>query len=258
MSIWAASTGAAKNLVIADSLEPIVELWRAMIDKPDEIARRYEIIWQGQKAGVPDYFNQVRARYNNEREPVDLLYLICRCVKNAVRFNKQGAFTQSVDKRRLGMRPEKMRDAIMGVSSLLKNRTEVRLGDWLDTTSDARPSDFVYMDPPYLGTSVGRDKRYAHQMLQERLIGGLELFKTRKLRFALSYDGMTGGKEYGPPLRDNLGMTRLLLHAGISSQATLNGRKAETIESLYLSVGLAAKSDLVIRRERPIQELLPL
>jgi DNA adenine methylase len=179
MSIWAASTGAAKNLVIADSLEPIVELWRAMIDKPDEIARRYEIIWQGQKAGVPDYFNQVRARYNNEREPVDLLYLICRCVKNAVRFNKQGAFTQSVDKRRLGMRPEKMRDAIMGVSSLLKNRTEVRLGDWLDTTSDARPSDFVYMDPPYLGTSVGRDKRYAHQMLQERLIGGLELFKTR-------------------------------------------------------------------------------
>jgi DNA adenine methylase len=164
-----------------------------------------------------------------------------------VRFNKTGNFTQSHDKRRLGMRPEKMAVAIEGASLLLKGKTEVRVGDWTETAADAKPEDFVYMDPPYLGTSIGRDKRYAHQMTQERLVEGLEEMLRRRIRFALSYDGMTGGREYGPPLPAALGLTRLFLHAGVSSQATLSGRKEETIESLYMAPGLAEPRSEVIR-----------
>lgn len=248
MTLWAAHKGVAKHYIIGESLEPIAELWRAIIDHPTKTALRYETIWRGQIANDPAYFNRIRARYNGDRDPVDLLYLICRCVKNAVRFNREGVFTQSVDKRRLGMRPEKMTAAIHGASLVLKGRTEVRNGDWLETISDANRYDFVYMDPPYLGTSIGRDKRYAHQMLQERLIEGLLTIRAKDIRFALSYDGMTGGKEYGPPLPDELGLTRLLLHAGLSSQATLVGRSEETIESLYLSPGLAAPSRAIIRK----------
>lgn len=258
MTLWAASRSAAKRYIIADSLAPISELWRAIIVHPKKTANRYEEIWSGQRNHDIGYFNSIRERYNRDRDPVDLLYLICRCVKNAVRFNKHGAFTQSVDKRRLGMRPEKMRSAIMGASQLLRDRTEVRHGDWLETTIDAHPTDFVYMDPPYLGTSIGRDKRYAQQMAQETLIEGLAQLRSRKLRLALSYDGMTGAKEYGPPLPAELGMTRLLLHAGVSSQSTLSGKSEETIESLYLSPGLAKKSAAVIRAPQFIQEALPL
>ena len=238
MTLWAAYRKVAKRYVIGEALEPIADLWQAIIDNPDETATRYEEIWRGQKAHGPGYFNKIRDRYNSDHDPVDLLYLICRCVKNAVRFNGGGTFTQSVDKRRLGMQPDKMRLQITGASMLLKGRTEVRAGDWLATVEGARKSDFVYMDPPYLGTSIGRDKRYAQQMSSERLIAGLRELRKRKIRFALSYDGMTGGKEYGPPLPEDLGLTRLLLHAGVSSQATLVGRKEETVESLYLSPGL--------------------
>ncbi len=71
-------------------------------------------------------------------------------MKNAVRFNAKSNFTQSVDKRRLGMQPGKMRDAIERASELLKGKTEVRAGDWLETLADAGPDDFSYMDPPYL------------------------------------------------------------------------------------------------------------
>jgi|SRR5208282_2009981 len=258
MTLWAAHKGIAERYVIADSLEPIANLWRDLIGHPNEIADRYEQIWRGQSTAGRDYFNEVRDRYNANRDAVDLLYLICRCVKNAVRFNRTGAFTQSVDKRRLGMRPDKMRAAILGASSILCGRTEVRVGDWIETTRDARESDFLYMDPPYLGTSIGRDKRYAHQMPQERLIEGLSRLRERRIRFALSYDGMTGEKEYGPPLPDTLGLTRLLLHAGTSSQATLNGHSAETIESLYLSPGLAVHHAGVIRQKTLVQERLPL
>ena len=255
MTLWAASRGAAKRYVIGERLEPIATLWQSIIEKPDDTADSYERIWEGQTQSELAYFNRIRERYNNDRNPVDLLYLICRCVKNAVRFNKNGAFTQSVDKRRLGMRPEKMKVAILGAARLLKGRTEVRVGDWLETTKEAGASDFIYMDPPYLGTSIGRDKRYAHQMAQEPLIEGLTQFRNRGLRFALSYDGMTGEKVYGPPLPEALGLTRLLLHAGTSSQATLSGKKAETIESLYISPGLGEKKVGIIRPQKTTQEV---
>lgn len=248
MTLWAASNGIAKRYVIGESLEPIAQLWHAIIVEPAKTAAKYEKTWAGQKAGDFGYFNRIRDRYNKDRDPVDLLYLICRCVKNAVRFNREGVFTQSVDKRRLGMRPDKMSEAIKGASILLRGKTEVRCGDWIETIENASAHDFLYMDPPYLGTTVGRDKRYAHQMPRQRLIDGLSALRTRNIRFALSYDGMTGEKEYGPPLPKELGMTRLLLHAGKSSQATLSGRDEETIESLYLSPGLAQPRRDIIRK----------
>jgi len=252
MTIYAAHKGVAKRYVLGDSLEPIVRLQQAIVELSAETSAFYRTIWEGQNEGDHGYFNRVRDRYNEDGNPVDLLYLICRCVKNAVRFNKTGRFTQSHDKRRLGMHPDKMDKAIAGVSVLLKGKTEYRVGDWLETTDDATPKDFVYMDPPYLGTSVGPDKRYHQQMTQEPLIEGLASLNARGIPFGLSYDGMTGDKEYGPPLPDHLGMTRLLLHAGVSSQATLSGRKAETVESLYLSEGLAEPVSEVIRGPQQI------
>ena len=242
MALWVAQHCRPRRIVLGDSLPPIAQLWTAILADPHGTATRYAEIWTGQRSGDPSYFNRVRERFNESRDPVDLLYLLCRCVKNAVRFNAKGKFTQSVDKRRLGMRPEKMRVAVEDAAKLLHGRTEIRAGDWLDTLADARPGDFAYMDPPYLGTSTGRDRRYAEWMTQERLVAGLRTLNARRIRFALSYDGMCGGKVYGPPLPDDLGMTRLHLHAGRSSQATLNGGTDETVESLYLSESLAERA----------------
>jgi len=170
---------------------------------------------------------------------------MARCVKNAIRFNRKGQFTQSVDKRRLGMRPEKMRNGMIGASELLKGRTVVKAGDWVDTVSDAREGDFIYLDPPYMGTSIGRDLRYAGQMTLERLVEGLEGVLARHLSVALSYDGSTGEKVYAPPLPSHLGMTRTHIHTGRSSQCTLSGKADETIESLYLSSDLEAEFEMV-------------
>lgn len=248
MSIWVARHKNVRKIILADSLLAITELWTAILAKPDQTAARYEEIWTGQIAADKEYFNLVRERFNRDHDPVDLLYLLCRCVKNAVRFNAKGNFTQSVDKRRLGMRPDKMRRAITEASSLLGGKTEVRGGDWLNTIKDAGNRDYIYMDPPYLGTSIGRDRRYAEWMSQERLIEGLRDLRQRKLRFALSYDGKCGERVYGPPLPSNLGLTHLLIHAGRSSQATLNGSAEDTFESLYLSHGIAAGSLLTLAR----------
>ena len=250
MSLWAAHHVRPRRIVLGDSLAPMAALWTEIIARPEQAAGRYREVWMGQKTGDGSYFNQVRARFNAGRDPVDLLYLLCRCVKNAVRFNGKGNFTQSVDKRRLGMQPDKMAAAMAGASALLRGRTQVAAGDWLDCVAGAEPGDFIYMDPPYLGTSEGRDRRYAEWMTSGRLVDGLRQLRARGLRFALSYDGACGDKVYGPPLPADLGMTRLSLHAGRSSQATLNGGADETVESLYLSPGLGEATGEVIRMQK--------
>jgi len=258
MTLYAAHHGVAKRYVLGDTLDPIIELWRSIVRSPTETAARYSAVWHGQANASFDYFNKVRERYNSDKDPVDLLYLICRCVKNAVRFNGSGRFTQSHDKRRLGMAPDKMESAIRGASILLRDKIEFRKGDWTLTTADAGQGDFVYMDPPYMGTSVGRDKRYHQQLLPVDLIAGLEKLNARNIRFALSYDGMTGEKEYGPELPSSLGMTRLLIYAGRSSQATLQGRADQTIESLYLSGNVKAPTKTVLGQPKEMQEALAL
>lgn len=235
MSLYAAHHHLAKRFVIGDSLLPIVRLWRIIVEHPRDTAARYRALWMQQAPARPEHFNDVRARYNREHDPVDLLYLICRCVKNAVRFNASGDFTQSADKRRLGMHPDRMQCAIAGAAGLLAGKVEFRHGDWLQTTADADARDFVYLDPPYLGTSTGRDKRYHRQLARQDLIDGLARLRARGARFALSYDGATGAKTYGEPLPDHLGLTHLLIDAGRSAQATLSGRNERTLESLYLS-----------------------
>ena len=236
MTIYAAQHKLAKRFVIGDNLPQIVELLRAIIEDPDRTAKAYRNVWEGYDGKDLTYFNTIRDRYNADRDPVDLLYVIARSVKNAVRFNRSGSYSQSQDKRRAGTKPERMRTEIMAISALLKGRCEFRTGDWLKTTADAGSQDYVYMVPPYHGTSYGADLRYHSQLTRDNLIEGLDELLSRGVRFALSYDGTTGGREYAPPLPERLGLRRIMLEAGRSSQATLQGKDEETVESLYLTL----------------------
>ena len=238
ITLYAAKHSLANRFVIGDRLPELIELWRVIIEQPEKTTARYEAIWTGHINGGTDYFNRVRENFNEGRDPVELLYLMARCVKNAVRFNKYGRFTQSVDKRRLGTQPAKMGNSIMEASVLLRGRTELFCGDFTDTMQGAGKGDLVYLDPPYHGTTYGKDKRYFTQLERDSLITGLADLNSQSIHFLLSYDGMTGGVEYGEPLPDDLEMRRLLLDAGRSSQATLNGRNELTLESLYVSRGL--------------------
>jgi DNA adenine methylase len=235
VAIYAAHHGLARSFVIGDVYEELINLWDLIINRPAFVSEQYLALWMAQHETGVSHFNEVRAQFNEGRDPVALLYLIARCVKNAVRFNKKGDFTQSVDKRRTGMQPEKMSRTVHAVSRLLRGRTRLFKGDFRDCISMAKASDLVYMDPPYQGTTYGRDKRYAEQLRRETLIEALHDLNERGVSYVLSYDGQSGEKVYGDPLPDSIEAAHLKLHAGRSSQATLSGRDDETIESLYVS-----------------------
>jgi DNA adenine methylase len=81
----------------------------------------YRSLWESQHKGdASERFNEVRAEFNKDQNPAKLLFLLARCVKNAVRFSAKGEFNQSPDKRRQGVRPDTMDMEIHNAHRLLK------------------------------------------------------------------------------------------------------------------------------------------
>lgn len=241
ITLAAAHKKLASSFVIGDCLEPLTRLWSQIIESPEDTAEQYRKIWNQQLDDPRAHFLACRGRFNQTREPVLLLYLVARCVKNAVRFNSRGEFSQSADHRRRGMNPDKMRAQILGASLLLKGRCEAQAGDYRELIDRATPSDLVYMDPPYQGVSTGSDKRYAQQLDFDGFSSSLDTLNRKSVDYLVSFDGRCGERQYGEPLPEALGLARVMIHAGRSSQATLTGRTEKTVEALYLSPSLAKK-----------------
>ncbi len=253
ITLAAADRALAERHVIADSLVPLADLWRLCLRDPADLADRYRALWTAQLADPRAHYLQVRAAYNSAPEPIQLLYLLARCVKNAPRFAADGSFNQSADHRRKGRRPATMRTHALAIAELLRDRCDVRDGDFEATIADAAPGDLVYLDPPWLGTTVGRDKRYHAGLSQDRLIACLRGLLERGISFVLSYDGRTGARRFGAPLPADLGLQHLDFGAGPSRQATLSGRRETTYESLYLSPDLVAATGAQPRKHAPLR-----
>ena len=245
VTLSAAANNKAKRFVVSDKLEPLAELWKLIINNPDRLTEEYSRLWNEQLSDPAAYFKEIRSNFNKTKSPSNLLYLVARCVKNAVRFNGSGEFNQGPDNRRLGMKPEKLKREVALMSNLLKNRIDILGGDFRDAISKATSNDLVYMDPPWQGTSGKRDPRYAFLLNLDDLIEELENLNKRNVPFMLSFDGTCGDRTYGAELPEFLRMKKVELHAGRSSQATLLGRNDVTIESLYLSPALLLKTKTV-------------
>jgi DNA adenine methylase len=238
ISIAAALHKKATRFHVNDVNAPLMALWEEIIVHPKRISERYELLWKEQQGNERKYYDFVRSEFNKTKRPDYLLYLLARCVKASVRYNAYGEFNQSPDNRRLGRNPQMMTADIMAVSKLLAEKTTVTSHDYKEVLALAKPSDLVYMDPPYQGVCMTGDPRYFSGIDFDEFMRELKKLNQRNVPFILSYDGRTGQKSYGQNLPDELDMYRLEVDAGRSTQATLLGRDEVTFESVYLSKNL--------------------
>ncbi|MBW4614187.1 MAG: DNA adenine methylase [Desmonostoc vinosum HA7617-LM4] len=238
ISIAASFKGLTQEFWLNDLNQPLVKLLELIIEKPSDIADQYAEIWNDQHEDSISHYLLVREEFNRTNEPKLFLYLLARCVKGAVRYNSNGLFNQSADKRRKGTQPEKMRKNIDGVSKLLKGKCKFTCLDYRDVLAEVQGDDFVYIDPPYQGVSGDRDSRYVSGINVNDFVLALEELNRKAIGFAVSYDGKRGNKIFGNNLPEELGLKRIEIEVGRSSQATLLGREEVTVESLYLSPSL--------------------
>lgn len=241
VSLAAAHLGRAKRFVLNDINQPLMALWAAILDDPEALAAGYRRLWRRQLGDERAFYDEVRDRFNQEQRPDDLLYLLARCVKAAVRYNSRGEFNNSPDNRRKGAAPDTMTRRIRRASDLLRKRTAVSAMDYRDMLKRARATDIVYLDPPYQGVCRARNHRYVQPVDFQGLVRSLEALDARSVPFIVSYDGRTGEKVHGRRLPSALNLVRLEVPAGRSTTETLLGRDARTFESLYLSRSLVAQ-----------------
>lgn len=238
ISIGAANLSLSSRYVLNDFNEPLICLWREILNHPSRIASEYAELWNAQIGRERVYYDFVRDEFNRTLRPCYLLYLLARCVKAAVRYNSSGEFNQSPDNRRKGAQPETMRKHIFGASDILRDRTKCSSLDYKEAIRNVNECDLVYLDPPYQGVCGKRDPRYLDSVAFDEFVAVLERLNEKRVSFIVSYDGRTGNKSFGKSLPAFLNLNYVELLAGRSSQSTLLGRDDHTYESLYISSAL--------------------
>ncbi len=235
----------ANRYWLNDLNAPLVKILHDAIETPDTLLAEYSEVWKGQldfEGGSVPHFYKVRDDFNaGQKSAANMLYLLARCVKGSVRYSSTGMFNQSPDKRRKGTCPDTLARNIYQISACLKGKTSFTSWDYREVLQQAVPGDLVYMDPPYQGVCSSRDNRYCAGIEFDDFVEAVADLNSRGIDFMISYDGQCGEKRYGVDLPGNLGLRKVLLNAGLSSQSVLLGRKEITYEALYLSRNLQDK-----------------
>ncbi len=124
LSLAAAYHGRASAFWINDAHRPLVGLWEAILNRPEDLSAKYAALWKEQLGQERGYYDKIRDAFNKSSGPEHFLYLLARCVKAAVRYNSDGEFNNSPDNRRKGARPSTMGTRIVGTSRLLRGKTQ--------------------------------------------------------------------------------------------------------------------------------------
>ena len=242
ITIATATEEKANSYIVNDINTSLISLLKEAIENPMRLYNNYKDVWEGQLAfgdNHTQHFYDIREKFNNGNQtPENFLYLLARCVKGSVRYGSNGNFNQSPDKRRHGTKPETLKRNVCAVSELLKGKVEFYSLDYREILKMAEPGDLIYMDPPYQGVSNTRDSRYYAGVDYGEFANAIESLNERGIDYLISYDGVCGHRAYGEDLPAHLGCEKILLNAGLSSQATLLGKKSTTFEALYISRSL--------------------
>lgn len=242
ITIAVAKQERADCYLVNDLNKPLVGILQSAIENPHELIDAYSRIWQEQFAypgGSLEHYYKIREDFNKGQQiPANMLYLLARCVKGSVRYGNNGQFNQSPDKRRNGTSPQTLKANVMAISYYLKGKTCFMSNDYREVLDMVKKGDVVYMDPPYQGVSNVRDSRYFSGIDFDDFVDAVDALAKKGVDFLISYDGKCGDKQYGEDLPIELGLKKVLLKAGLSSQSLLLGKKEITYEALYVSKGL--------------------
>jgi DNA adenine methylase len=220
-----------KSGICGDICGPLISLWKAIQTAPDEIAEQYSRLWEKLQSESPQAFYEIRERFNKNQDPADFLFLSRTCVNGLIRFNRAGGFNNSLHHTRRGIEPSRLKSLLADWSGRLQGIV-FRNADYLETTADIEEGDFAYLDPPYLNTKG----RYYGAIDYSGFLQYLRSLCQRKVKYALSFDGRRGKRDYSVDIPKELYHRHILLPSGNSSFKKVMGKKSEPVfESLYLN-----------------------
>jgi DNA adenine methylase len=149
---------APERALLADTNHHIINFYKAIQSGELDGGKVREFLMREGKQlarGGADHYYAVRERFNAKGSPLDFLFLNRSCFNGVMRFNRHGKFNVP-----FGHKPQRFAPAYItkivnqlgwAAKKMQNKNWRFEVARWDDVLADARPDDFVYLDPPYIG-----------------------------------------------------------------------------------------------------------
>jgi DNA adenine methylase len=177
----------APNRGIAGDIFPqLIALWKLLKTDPQSLIEHYGQLRERFLKARGDVYLSVRASYNQNPNPHDLLFISRSCYGGVMRFRKSDGFISTpigphtpISTESLASRVKQWRERLKG--------TTFAVAHFADTMSRAKHGDVVYCDPPY---KFSQAILYGAQDFKlTELWEAIERCKRRGAKVLLSIDG---------------------------------------------------------------------
>lgn len=218
--------------IASDIIPELIELWKAIKEKPTLVADEYKNRWDKLQEKGQEVYYQVRDRFNQTRNCFDFLFLTRTCVNGLIRYNARGEFNNSFHLSRPGINPDTLRSQLLLWSKHIRKFDFYNV-DYRECLSIVKKGDFVFLDPPYGGTKdrYTRTEFDLHCFYKE-----LERLNSVGARWLLTFDGTAGEREYSYAPPSEIYKYKFFINTGNSAFTKVMDCKKDTIhESVYLN-----------------------
>ena len=175
------------NGFASDVFTPLMEIWKALHDRPEALKRWYRDRWNRMElGGKNEIYEAVKASYNSAPNGADLLFLSRACYGGVVRFRKADGYMSTPCGVHRPISPDNFAYRVDVWRTRTKNVT-FRTADFREAMLEARKGDLIYCDPPY---SDSQTILYGAQEFRlDQLFSAIELCRRKGVYVALSIDG---------------------------------------------------------------------
>lgn len=206
------ATLAPERAVAGDALPLLIDLLRTVQDDPGPLVSHYDRCREELLVSGREAYNKIKARYNENPNPEDLLVVSRTCYGGVMRFTRDGQISTPMGPHR-PMPADKLYRYMRDWQERLGG-TEFVSQDFEKTMALAGQGDTIYCDPPYLH---GQSILYGAQDFRlEKLWDCVGRAVERGARVAVSADGYrrSGAKTIDLRLPDGLFARELLIERG--------------------------------------------
>lgn len=222
-----------QNYCCSDINADLIGLWNMIMREPNKVADHYETLWlelniDSNLERKKQYFNDVRERFNKEKNFLDFMFIMRTTTNGMPRYNKDGNFNNSFHITRNGIMPKTLRRIINDWSTILNTKNVTfEVKDYQDI--EGKSGDFLYLDPPYASTKGIYFGKIDYQKLWKWL-------GNQSCNYIMSFDGKSGEIDSTYAVPKELYSEHIYIKSGNSSFKRTIGKSKDSIvyESLYI------------------------
>ena len=207
---------APRKAEASDAFQPLIGIWHELKERPESLKKWYAERWHTARGDQKKTgYEKIKASYNQNANPADLLFLSRSCYGGVVRFRMRDGYMSTpcgihdpIAPDSFNRRVDEWHVRVRGANFFHREYDE--------SIDHAQEGDVVYCDPPY---SYSQAILYGAQKFSlDDLFRSIEKAKKRGVFVALSIDGSkkSGQQECGFSFPANLFAREVDVHLGRS------------------------------------------